>query len=214
MARDLRSALGLLGLMLLLLPACANGGAGVPSAMAAPNVFSGPVNGGCYLESITSCRIHIDAWQPIVTDTGTKLIGFQLLAFQEGALSGQPIYDFRTDVSNPPLGSYVPSLVKKDFAAQCGVTYHLALQAKDSGDPAFEEVGQTTSFQCPAAATPTASPTPTATPEVTPNATSEVTPTATPEVTPNATPEVTPTTTPEVTPTPGWELKLPVVISG
>lgn len=119
-------------------------------ALAAPNVFSGPVNGGCYLETPASCRIHVDNWQPIVPDTGRVLRGFQLVAQADGAAEAM-LYDFRTDVSNPPSSSYRPSLVKQDFAARCGVTYHLALKAQDSDDLSPEEVGRTTQFLCPAA---------------------------------------------------------------
>lgn len=119
-------------------------------ALAAPNVFSGPINGGCYLETPTSCRIHVDNWQPIVPDTGRALLGFQLVAQADGAGTGAVLYDFRTDVSNPPSGSYLPSLVKQDFAARCGVTYHLTLRAQDTGDLSLEEVGRTTPFRCPA----------------------------------------------------------------
>lgn len=119
--------------------------------LAAPNIFSGPVNGGCYLQTVTTCAIHVDSWQPVVTDAGRALVGFQLAAQAQGASGSAVLYDFRTDVSNPPIGSYLPSLVKQDFAAQCGVSYHLTLRAQDSGDLSFEETGHTEVFACPAA---------------------------------------------------------------
>jgi len=119
--------------------------------MAAPNVFSGPVNGGCYLQTVTTCAIHVDSWQPVVADTGQALVGFQLAAQAQGASGSAVLYDFRTDVSNPPIGSYLPSLVKRDFAARCGVSYRLMLRAQDSGDLSFEEIGRTEVFTCPAA---------------------------------------------------------------
>lgn len=188
MTRRTTLPLSLMGLvvLLLVLAACSAGRPAVPVALAAPNVFSGPVNGGCYLDTITTCRIHIDRWQPIVTDQAQRLIGFRLMAFPEGLGTGSILYDFRTDVSNPPGGSYLPSLVRKDFAAQCSLTYTLSLRAKDSGDLDFEEVGRTTTFQCPAAATPT--------------------PTATATAGPSPTPTVT------GTPAPGWDLRLPVIV--
>ncbi|MBP8948851.1 MAG: hypothetical protein KBG73_08415 [Candidatus Promineofilum sp.] len=120
--------------------------------VAAPNVFSGPVNGGCYLQTMTTCAIHVDNWQPIVPDAGQTLAGFQLAAQASGAAGRTLLYDFRTDVSNPPTTGYTPSLVKRDFAARCDTTYHLLLSARDSGDLSFEEVGRTTEFTCPAAA--------------------------------------------------------------
>lgn len=118
--------------------------------VAAPNVFSGPVNGGCYRQTTSTCAIHVDNWQPIVPDTGRTLVGFQLAAQANGAAADTILYDFRTDLSNPPA-RYTPSLVKLDFAARCNTTYHLSLSARDSGDLAFEEVGRTNAFQCPAA---------------------------------------------------------------
>ena len=127
-----------------------------PGVLAAPNAFSGPVNGGCYLETPVECRIHIDGWQPIVTDPGQKLVGFQLSALRQDQAAMTLLHDFRTDVSNPPGGAYPPSLVRQDYAAECGTTYVLMMSVKDSGDLGFEQVGQTTAFTCPAAATPTA----------------------------------------------------------
>jgi hypothetical protein len=179
----------LVGVMATALSACATAGPAVPSALAAPNVFSGPINGGCYLDTPMSCRLHIDKWQPITSDAGQQLVGFQLLAVPAGSGSGALLYDFRSDVSNPPGGSYLPSLVKQGFAAQCGMSYELSLRAKDTGDLDFEEVGRTNVFQCPEAATPT----------------------ATVPATPEATATATPTATPPGTAVPGWESYLPFV---
>jgi hypothetical protein len=111
--------------------------------LAAPNVFSGPVNGGCYLATATTCRLHVDSWQPLAIAPGARLLAFQLQA------NGQLLYDFHTDVSNPPAGSYLPSLVKKDFAARCGESYVLSVLAQDTGDVAPVAVGQTNTFTCP-----------------------------------------------------------------
>lgn len=192
MSKRLIIPLGLLGLvpLLMVLAACSADRSSVPVAMAAPNVFSGPVNGGCYLDTITTCRLHIDRWQPIGIDANQKLEGFRLAALPGESATGSILYDFRTDVSNPPGGSYLPSLVKQDFVAACGTTYRLVLLAKDSGDASYEEVGRTEAFSCPAAATPT--------------------PTATPTATSTAGPSPTPTVT--GTPAPGWDLRLPVIV--
>jgi hypothetical protein len=175
-------SLTVLGLSLFLLACCSAETAVVPSALAAPNVFSGPANGGCYLDTVTTCRIQVDRWQPIVTDPGQKLLAFQLRAVPGGSGTGSVLYDFRTDVSNPPVGSYLPSLVKKGFAAQCGATYSLSLRARDAGDLDFEEIGRTNTFQCPAAVV----------------------------VEPSPTPGVT--VTPTGTPSPTWQLYLPAIL--
>lgn len=116
--------------------------------VAAPNVFSGPANGGCYLATATTCQVHVDDWQPIQIAQGERLVAVQLQA------NGQPLYDFRTDVSNPPSGSYLPSLAKQDFAIRCGESYVLSLRAQDTGDAALVTVGETTVFTCPAAQPP------------------------------------------------------------
>lgn len=113
--------------------------------LAAPNVFSGPVEGGCYQATRTTCSVHIDSWQPIAIGGGQRLRAVQLQA------NGLVVYDFRTDVSNPPAGSsYRPSAVRQDFAARCGQSYVLTLLAQDTGDAGLVVVGQTNAFTCPA----------------------------------------------------------------
>lgn len=149
-----------------------------PGVLAAPNAFSGPVNGGCYLETPVECRIHIDGWQPIVTDQGQRLVGFQLSAQRLGHAGITLLHDFRTDVSNPPAGAYYPSQVRQDYAAACGTTYVLMLSVKDTSDLSFEQVGQTTTFTCPMGAMSTATPTPTATMTPMVTATASSTPSA------------------------------------
>jgi hypothetical protein len=183
------SLLAMLPVLLVLASCSANAPSGAV-VMAAPNVFSGPVNGGCYLDTITTCRLHIDNWQPIAVDPNTSLDGFRLIAQRHGGRA-MILYDFRTDVSNPPAGTYLPSLVKKDFLAECGLTYQLILTVKDSGDTGYEETGRTDAFTCPVAATPTPSPTPSATPVNMP---------------------VAGTATPAGTLPAGWNLKLPVIL--
>lgn len=152
--RSLRFAvrLGLLLLALITLAAHGSPRRATP-VLAAPNVFTGPVSGGCYLATPTSCHIHVDDWQPITSDPGQRLVGFRLVAQAAGALGPATLYDFRTDVSNPPSGAYRPSLVRQEFAARCDVVYQLSLQAQDTGDPSFEALGRTNEFRCPMAAT-------------------------------------------------------------
>lgn len=139
-------------------------------AVAAPNAFYGPVQGGCYLATEVSCAVHIDGWQPIVVNPGRRLVGFRLGL--QNVVTGKTtiLYDFRTDLSNPP-SDYVPSLVRGDYAAACGETYAVILSVRDSGDQDYGQTGMTNAFACPDAPTPT----PTATPQ--PTATAQ--PTAT-----------------------------------
>ncbi len=116
-----------------------------PEEANAPEVFSSPINGGCYIAAPGECRIHVDPFTINVV-TGTRLQAFELMA------NGETIYSFRTDVSNPPPSSgstYTPSLVALDFAATCGEDYVLNILGRDSGDTNFLNMGQTSAFTCP-----------------------------------------------------------------
>lgn len=117
-------------------------------ATAAPDTpagFASPINGGCYITAPDVCKIHVDPFTININDgQGAKLEKFTLFA------NGKPIYDFRTDVSNPPGVDYSPSLVMEDFAAECGTTYFLNMIAKDTTDASPLNYGQTETFTCPA----------------------------------------------------------------
>jgi hypothetical protein len=113
-----------------------------PPAPAAPDVFASPINAGCVHVTPSTCRLHVDPFT-IAVASGQHLVAFQLRA--NGAL----LYDFRTDVSNPPTGNYTPTLPKKDFAARCGSTYTVNLQARDLGDAGFLNTGQAQNIVCP-----------------------------------------------------------------
>lgn len=180
-----------------------------PVALAAPSAFSGPVNGGCYLRTVTACSIHVDRWMPLTVDSGVAIDGFRLEAQQAGSIMFNNLYDFRSDVSNPPRTSYLPSLVRRDFAAACGTTYELRVLVSVVGDDTFTETGRTNSFACPEAATPTPTNTPTPTDTPTPTNTPTLTPTATPTGTLEATAEFTATP-----PVPELRVYLPVVVGG
>ena len=120
--------------------------ASMPLAVAAPEGYASPINGGCYIASENTCKIHIDPFVININDgAGAKLEKFTLYA------NGQPIYDFRTDVSNPPGVDYSPSLVALDFAARCGITYTVNMVAKDTTDLNPLNYGQTQPFVCPSA---------------------------------------------------------------
>ena len=107
--------------------------------------FASPINVGCYIAAPNQCRIHVDPFTININDgAGARLQQFTLYA------NGSPIYDFRTDVSNPPGVDYSPSLVAQDFAATCGTTYVVNMVAKDTTDANPLNYGQTTAFTCPA----------------------------------------------------------------
>lgn len=113
-------------------------------ADAAPAGFASPINVGCYIAAPNQCRIHVDPFTININDgAGARLQQFTLYA------NGSPIYDFRTDVSNPPGLDYSPSLVAQDFAATCGTTYIVNMVAKDTTDANPLNYGQTTAFTCP-----------------------------------------------------------------
>lgn len=107
-------------------------------------VFASPLNAGCYIIAPNQCRIHIE---PVTVNVaaGQKLVGVKL------QLDGNTIYDFGTDVSNPPPSSgttYTLSPVALDFGAVCGRTYTVSVRGQDSGDAQFLTMGLT-SFTCP-----------------------------------------------------------------
>lgn len=112
--------------------------------MAEPEVFSSPINAGCYIAAPDVCKIHVDPFTININDGALeRLVLFRLYA------NGSLIYDFRTDTSNPPAADYSPSLVMQDFAATCGETYVLNMVAQDTGDLNPLNAGQTTAFTCP-----------------------------------------------------------------
>lgn len=111
-----------------------------------PDGFASPINGGCYIAAENSCKIHIDPFTININEgAAAKLELFRLLA------NGQPIYDFATDLANPPYLDYAPSPVMLDFAAECGQAYNVYLVAKDSSDTFPLFYGKTGEFVCPAA---------------------------------------------------------------
>jgi hypothetical protein len=110
---------------------------------AAPDIFSSPIQGSCYLATPTTCKLRVDPFTLNIAP-GERLEAFSLQA------NGLTVYDFRSDVSNaPPSPYYTPSLVRRDFAAHCGESYVLNLLAMDSGDSSFLNAGQTDMIVCP-----------------------------------------------------------------
>jgi len=85
-------------------------------ALAAEDVFASPLNGGFYIAAANQCRIHIEPYT-VNVGSGNKLQSLRLQS------NGVAIYDFKTDVSNPPPAggtTYTISNVAPDFAANCG----------------------------------------------------------------------------------------------
>jgi hypothetical protein len=111
-------------------------------AAAAPEVFASPFQGSCYLATPRTCKIKVDPFT-VYLNPSDQLKAIQLQA------DGQTIYDYRSDLSNPPSGSYTPSLVRRDFAARCGESYVLNLLVTDSSSPAYTNAGQTATIACP-----------------------------------------------------------------
>jgi len=118
--------------------------AGPPNAA---TIFAIPIHGGCYIVGPNQCRFHADPFL-INISSGVHLVAFRIVAY---TTLGTTIYDFRTDVSNPPAGNYTPSLPAEDYAARCGVTYYLNLQGKDDSNVNYYSLGVTGTFTCPAA---------------------------------------------------------------
>ncbi len=108
----------------------------------APTVFASPIHGGCYLTGSNRCVVHAEPFT-INVAAGQSLVAYQLV------LNGVVVYDWKPDQSNPPVGNYSPTLVKRDLAAYCGRTYNLALYGRDSGDASMFVLGQTAAFTCP-----------------------------------------------------------------
>jgi len=113
-----------------------------PAAAATTVVTSGTLNASCYRAAATVCKLRVEPFM-VGTFFGTRLEALQLQA------NGQPIWDFRTDVSNPPAGAYGPSPVALDFGAVCGHAYGIALFADDTGQEGLSLVAQTGLVACP-----------------------------------------------------------------
>lgn len=114
------------------------------ATQAAPEltVYASPIQAGCYLATRSTCKIRVEPFT-INKSSGIGLVGFQLRA------NGSLIYDFKTDVSNPPLGNYSPSVVKMDFTATCGKTYTVNLVGRDTDNPTYLNLGQDENVVCP-----------------------------------------------------------------
>jgi hypothetical protein len=122
-----------------------------PTSVAVPDAYASPIHGGCYIAAASDCRLHVEAFTISIAST-KKLVLFQLVTIQGGSGAVTTIYDWRPDLSLPiPVSgdTYTPSLVSQDFAASCGKSYQISLQAMDSGDYTLYNLGTTGQFTCP-----------------------------------------------------------------
>ncbi len=145
MARRAVLYIGLLLLLPALLVAAAFGWNFTPrssTASAATLVGAATLNVSCYRVTPSTCKLQVDPFT-LSVDPDYRLEAFRLQA------NGTTVYDFRTDVSNPPTGLYTPSAVKLDFTASCGSTYVLSLLADDTSQPDFLNLGETGVITCP-----------------------------------------------------------------
>jgi len=113
-----------------------------PAAAATTVVYAGTLNASCYRAAPTVCKLEVAPYQ-VATLFGIRLEALQLQA------NGHAIWDFRTDVSNPPAGLYAPSPVALDFGAVCGRIYEVRLLADDTSQDDLTLVAQTGMVVCP-----------------------------------------------------------------
>ena len=113
------------------------------TAQSLDNIYGSPINGGCYIAGPGQCKLHVDPFIINIDNTTDALLDFTLYA------NGSPIYDFKTDASNPPRIDYSPSTVALDFAATCGTTYYINLVGRSEDFINRYNLGLTTSFTCP-----------------------------------------------------------------
>lgn len=104
-------------------------------------IFASPIEAGCFATR-SGCSIHVDPFT-IMVAPGKQLESFEL------RVGGVTVYDFRTDVSNPPVGPYSPTLPAPGFAARCEQSYVVNLLGADSGDAGILNLGQTAAVDCP-----------------------------------------------------------------
>lgn len=117
----------------------------VTTAQTLDSVYASPINGGCYIAGPNQCKIHLDPFT-INMDNISSAPLKQFAIYANGVL----IYDFRTDVSNPPYSvDYVPSQVALDFAATCGVTYTINMAARAADNTGLLNAGVIQNVVCP-----------------------------------------------------------------
>lgn len=114
-------------------------GATLSAALA---VSPAAIEAGCHADR-RRCRVKVVPFG-LVLAPGARL---EQLSIE---LSGSTVYEFRTDVSNPPAVGYIPELPAAGFAAVCKSSYVATVRAKDTADPALQPIGESAPFVCPA----------------------------------------------------------------
>ena len=104
-------------------------------------VTTSPFAAACFAAR-RGCRVTVDPFTLQVS------IGQRLASFQIG-LGTSTVYDFHTDQSNPPSGSYTPTIPRLGFAARCNTSFAARLSAQGSGDVAPVILAETTPIVCP-----------------------------------------------------------------
>lgn len=113
-----------------------------PTVSAATTTLTGSLQAACYLDTRTTCKISVAPYS-ITIAPGEHLLAFNLKA------NDNLLYDFGASTARPVIGTYTPTTVALDYAAQCGQTYTLKLHAIDSGDLDFVTIGETQPITCP-----------------------------------------------------------------
>lgn len=103
----------------------------------------GPIQAACFATR-GGCRIQVAPFQ-------IDIAPGQHLERYEVRVGGVRVYDFRTDVSNPPSFSYWATMPERGFAARCARSYVVSAAAQDSGDRALQALGATAEIECPVA---------------------------------------------------------------
>lgn len=104
-------------------------------------VTSSPFAAACFAAR-RGCRVTVDPFT-LQVPPGQHLARFQI------GLGTSTVYDFHTDRSNPPSGSYTPTMPRLGFAARCSASATARLSAQDTGDGAPVILAETTSIVCP-----------------------------------------------------------------
>ena len=63
---------------------------------AAPQIYTSPISGGCYLSRRDRCSIHVEPY-PIAMTAGAKMVMFQVLAERQSGGSAV-LYTWKPDV--------------------------------------------------------------------------------------------------------------------
>jgi hypothetical protein len=110
-------------------------------AARADAVTGTPIAAACY-EVRGRCRVHVEPFT-LTPAPGARLESFTI------RFGSSPLYEFRTDVGNPPAAPYLSDLPRRDFAARCETSQTVSVTAKDSADVSPVSIGRTATLTCP-----------------------------------------------------------------